>query len=83
MELLLISGLIGEAAWFANCLGDWKIAFLLSVSEEFRKKNERYVEKWSCDRGAMIIEVPKPEQLMKERINTLLHLDDNIPVRAF
>lgn len=80
MEMLLVSGLLGEAAWFANCLGDWKIAFLLSVAEEFRKKNERYVKK-SHDHAEIAIEVPEPKQLMKERIHAILKLDENSVVR--
>lgn len=80
MELLLISGLLGEAAWFAKCLGDWKIAFLLSVTEEFRQKNQSYVEKKSHDRATMPIEVPEAEQLMKERINIVLKLDEIMTV---
>ncbi|XP_028394275.1 uncharacterized protein LOC114518472 [Dendronephthya gigantea] len=76
MEMLLVSGLLGEAAWFANCLGDWKIAFLLSVTEQFRMRNERYVKK-SYDHAKMAIEVPEPKRLMKERIHTILKLDGN------
>jgi hypothetical protein len=79
MELLLISGLVGEAAWFASCLGDWKIAFLLSVIEEFRQKNQSYVEK-PHDHASMPIKAPKPKQLMKERINIILKLDKSVTV---
>ena len=80
MELLLISGLLGEAAWFANCLGDWKIAFLLSVTEKFRRKNQSYVENKSHDCANLANEVPEPEQLVKERINVVLKLDGGITV---
>lgn len=80
MELLLISGLLGEAAWFANRLGDWKIAFLLSVTEVFRKTNLSYVEKESHGQSILPIEAPQPEQLMKERIKMILKLDGSITV---
>lgn len=80
MELLLISGHIGEAAWFANCLGDWKIAFLLSVTEEFRRKNQSHDENKSPDCVDLAIDVPKPDQLVKERINIILKLDGSIMV---
>lgn len=32
LEFMLVSGLIGEAAWLTNNLGDWKHALLLSVA---------------------------------------------------
>ena len=80
MELLLISGLVGEAAWFASCLGDWKIAFLLSVTEQFRQKNQLYVEKTTRVHASMPVDVPEPEQLMKERINIVLKLDESMTV---
>ncbi|XP_064625487.1 uncharacterized protein LOC135486550 isoform X2 [Lineus longissimus] len=32
MEYLLMSGLLPEAVWFANKMGDWKSAFLLAVA---------------------------------------------------
>lgn len=31
LEYLLLSGLVCEAVWFADQMGDWKAAFLLSV----------------------------------------------------
>jgi hypothetical protein len=32
MEYLLMSGLLPEAVWFANKMGDWKSAFVLAVA---------------------------------------------------
>lgn len=32
LEYLLLSGLVCEAAWFADRMGDWKVGFLLSVA---------------------------------------------------
>ena len=38
MQYLLLSGLVQEATWFADTLGDWKTAFTLGVaqSEHYR-----------------------------------------------
>ena len=32
IELLLVSGLLPEAAWFAYRVGDWKAAFMMAVA---------------------------------------------------
>lgn len=80
MELLLVSGLLGEAAWFASRLGDWKIAFLLAVTEGFRQKSLSFVRKKSDDDHVISVEIPEPEQIMKERINIILKLDERITV---
>ncbi|XP_074641416.1 uncharacterized protein LOC141899158 [Tubulanus polymorphus] len=39
MEYLLIAGLLPEAAWFANKVGDWKSAFILSVACQEKQKS--------------------------------------------
>ena len=37
LHYLLLGGLLAEAVWFLNTLGDWKAAFLLAVAcEEHR-----------------------------------------------
>lgn len=76
MELLVISGLIGEASWFANCLGDWKIAFLLAVVHQYNTKNELTLEKIPYE----YVLVPQAEDLMKERINAILKMSENTSV---
>ncbi|ESP02446.1 hypothetical protein LOTGIDRAFT_138424 [Lottia gigantea] len=38
LEYLLLSGLVCEATWFADKMGDWKAAFLLSVACEQHKQ---------------------------------------------
>ncbi|KAG8456701.1 hypothetical protein GDO86_002473, partial [Hymenochirus boettgeri] len=49
LDLLLIGGLLPEAAWLANKLGDWKISvsigvaynlYLESIPEEFKRKQQ-------------------------------------------
>ena len=39
LEYLLLSGLVCEAGWFADRMGDWKAAFLLSVGFSEHKTN--------------------------------------------
>lgn len=34
LHYLLLGGLLTEAVWFVNTLGDWKAAFLLAVACE-------------------------------------------------
>lgn len=38
LEYLLLSGLVCEATWFADRMGDWKAAYQLSVSHEIHKR---------------------------------------------
>ena len=43
LELMLVSGLMAEAAWLARNLGDWKHAFILSVAHYKFEDKRRFV----------------------------------------
>lgn len=74
VEYLLLSGLVCEAVWFADKMGDWKAAFLLSVAcnthhavvpRLYRKKK----------RPLMLPEELKPGAILQGKLEALIHLD--------
>ncbi|KAK3727848.1 hypothetical protein QZH41_001625 [Actinostola sp. cb2023] len=67
LELMLISGLIGEACWLSNNLGDWKHALLLSVSHSLVRNNIPV---------SLLPNIPQditPEKIILSRLHPVLH----------
>ncbi|CAC5367076.1 JBTS17 [Mytilus coruscus] len=74
MEYLLLSGLLCEATWFADKMGDWKAGLLLSVacinhrimSPKLYKKKKRPL---------MLPDNLSPGAILQDKLEALIHLD--------
>ncbi|XP_052090443.1 uncharacterized protein LOC127727068 isoform X2 [Mytilus californianus] len=74
MEYLLLSGLLCEATWFADKMGDWKAGLLLSVacinhrimSSKLYKKKKRPL---------MLPDNLSPGAILQDKLEALIHLD--------
>lgn len=80
LELLVVSGLLSEAAWFANRLGDWKTAFVLSVADEQHRMIRTDFYRVSSARlyFPSTIEMAQPNHLMMTSLKWILHLEDDL-----
>lgn len=80
MELLVVSGLLGDAASFAHRLGDWKIAFMLSVTDELHRmvKLKFYQSPFAHLYFSPPVEVIQPKELMLSKMKSILHPQDDL-----
>ncbi|XP_062574969.1 ciliogenesis and planar polarity effector 1-like isoform X1 [Saccostrea cucullata] len=73
LEYLLLSGLVCEAAWFADQMGDWKVGFLLSVACTQHRSIAPQVYK----KKKKPLEIPhflEPASLLQKKLESLVHL---------
>ncbi|CAL1547193.1 unnamed protein product [Lymnaea stagnalis] len=74
LEYLLLSGLLCEATWFADRMGDWKSAYQLSVSHTLHKRLA--VPLYASAKKPLILpEWLNPDAIMKRRLERLVKED--------
>ncbi|KAM3940810.1 ciliogenesis and planar polarity effector 1 isoform 2-T2 [Leptodactylus fuscus] len=68
LDLLLVSGLISEAAWLANKLGDWKMSVSMSVAYNLQRSSSRHAE--DGEKGEF--PVLSPAHVFQEKLQSFL-----------
>ncbi|XP_059166975.1 ciliogenesis and planar polarity effector 1-like [Physella acuta] len=77
LEYLLLGGLVCEATWFADRMGDWKAAYQLSVSHEIHKRLAPPLYQ-QPKKPLMLPDWLGPESIMKRRLEKLIKDDIEI-----
>ncbi|XP_029639943.1 ciliogenesis and planar polarity effector 1-like [Octopus sinensis] len=76
LEYLLLSGLVPEAAWFSNKVGDWKAA--LTISAALMK--HRTIFPLLYERDSLELSLPEdlhPSEILKRKLSVLLPTHPN------
>ncbi|GFS11694.1 chromosome 5 open reading frame 42, partial [Elysia marginata] len=74
LEYLLLSGLLCEAVWFADCVGDWKAAYQLSVAHTLHRRLAPPVYVGS-KKPVSLPDWLSPDAIMKGKLERLVHRD--------
>lgn len=75
MEYLLLSGLVPEAAWFSEKIGDWKAA--LTISTAYLKHRAVFPDIYAIETSELVLpDHLRPFTILQKELTTLLCLEN-------